>query len=199
MGLGCGNPVAIASLREGETVLDLGCGGGLDCFLAAGRVGEKGFVIGIDMTPEMVGKARENARKSGFSNVEFRLGEIEHLPVADNTVDVIISNCVINLSPDKNQVYRDAYRVLKTGGRLSILDIVAVEEIPPEIENDLEKYTGCVSGAATVEKTLEMLQSVGFRDIEIEINEKSRDFIADWFPGSGLEKHVRSATISAFK
>ncbi len=150
MALGSGNPLAIAALEPGETVLDLGSGGGIDCFLAAGRVGAAGRVVGVDMTPEMVSKARENAAKAGAANVEFRLGEIEHLPVADASVDVILSNCVINLSPDKPAVYRDAYRVLKPGGRLAISDVVATVELPDEARGDLARHAACVSGAASL-------------------------------------------------
>src|SRR4030043_1269161 len=147
LGLGCGNPVALASLKEGETVLDLGSGAGFDCFLAANKVGNQGKVIGVDMTPEMLDKARENARKSDYENVEFRLGEIETLPAADNSVDVIISNCVINLAPDKGRVFKEAFRVLKPGGRLMISDIVLTKELPDAIKNSIEAYIGCLSGA----------------------------------------------------
>src|SRR3989337_4332744 len=147
LGLGCGNPIALASLKEGETVLDLGSGAGFDCFLAARAVGSKGRVIGVDMTPEMIEKARENARKGGYANVEFRLGEIENLPAADNSVDAIISNCVINLSPDKKQVFNEAYRVLRPGGRLMVSDIVLYKELPDAIRNSVESYIGCLSGA----------------------------------------------------
>jgi len=199
MGLGCGNPQAIALLKEGETVLDLGCGGGFDCFLAAKQVGETGLVIGVDMTPEMVGKARNNALKSDFHNVEFRLGEIEHLPVADNSVDVIISNCVINLSPDKKMVYQDAYRVLKNGGRLAISDIVATNELPDHIRNDLEKYSGCVAGAALVSEIEADLADAGFSHVRIDIKEASRHVIKEWFPNTGIENFVVSAAIEATK
>lgn len=199
MGLGCGNPQAIANLKEGEVVLDLGCGGGFDCFLAAKQVGATGFVIGVDMTPEMIDKARANARKANFPNVEFRLGEIEHLPVADNFVDVIISNCVINLSPEKHQVFKDAYRVLKPGGRLAISDIVATNEMPDAIRNDFEQYAGCVAGAATVQEIENTLQKLGFKGVRIDIKEESRKFIKDWFPSTGAENFVASATIEATK
>jgi SAM-dependent methyltransferase len=151
MGLGCGNPRAIASLKPGEVVVDLGSGGGFDCFLASPEVGESGRVIGVDMTPAMVSKARANAEKGGFTNVEFRLGEIEHLPVADNTADVIISNCVINLSPDKPQVFREAFRILKPGGRLAISDVVAGTELPEEMRNDPALYAGCIAGASLLD------------------------------------------------
>ncbi len=148
LGLGCGNPVALASLKEGETVLDLGSGAGFDSFLAAERVGTEGKVIGVDMTPDMLDKARENARKGNYKNVEFRLGEIENLPVADNAVDVIISNCVINLAPDKKRVFDEAFRVLKPGGRLMVSDIVLTKELPAALKNSIEAYVGCVAGAS---------------------------------------------------
>lgn len=199
MGLGCGNPQAIAMLKEGETVLDVGCGGGFDCFLAAKQVRDKGHVIGVDMTPDMISKARENAQNGNYNNVEFRLGEIEHLPVADNAVDVIISNCVINLSPDKPQVFREAYRVLKPNGRLAISDIVATLELPEYIRNDTDKYTGCIAGAATIDELKAILEQVGFVNIKILINEESKNFIKDWFPGSGAEKFVASAFIQTQK
>jgi SAM-dependent methyltransferase len=199
MGLGCGNPQAIAGLKPGETVVDLGCGGGFDCFLAAGQVGEKGSVIGVDMTPEMISKARANAFKAGCQNVEFRLGEIEHLPVADKTADVIISNCVINLSPDKPQVFADAFRVLKEGGRLAISDIVAIRELPSDMKQDHEAYCGCAAGATLVSDIERMLRESGFADIVITVSEGSREFIKDWFPGTGFENYVRSAIIMATK
>jgi len=199
MGLGCGNPQAIAALKPGEVVLDLGSGGGLDCFLAAQRVGPGGRVIGVDMTPEMISKARENARRGGYANVEFRLGEIEHLPVADNSVDVILSNCVINLSPDKPSVYRDAFRVLKPGGRLAISDVVATAEIPEEIRNDERMMSGCVAGAAHVDELEHMLAETGFTAICVSPKEKSREFIKNWAPGRGIENYVVSAAITAVK
>lgn len=171
LGLGCGNPVALASLREGEVVLDLGSGGGLDCFLAARRVGPKGRVIGVDMTPEMVEKARENARKGGYENVEFRLGEIENLPVADSFVDVVISNCVINLSPDKPRVFGEAFRVLRPGGRLMISDLVLLEELPQYIRSSVEAYIGCVAGALLKERYLSAITGAGFTDVKV-VDEK---------------------------
>ena len=167
LGLGCGNPVALASLKVGEIVLDLGSGAGFDCFLAANKVGDKGRVIGVDMTPEMIEKARENAKKGGYNNVEFRLGEIEHLPVADNSVDVIISNCVINLSPDKTQVFKDGYRVLKPGGRMMISDIVLLKELPDSIRNSVEAYIGCVSGAMLREEYIDVIKAAGFKSVEV--------------------------------
>ena len=201
MGLGCGNPVALASLIPGETVLDLGSGGGIDCFLAAKHVGETGKVIGVDMTPDMISKARKNAEKMETSNVEFRLGEIEHLPVADNSVNIIMSNCVINLSPDKLSVYRDAYRVLKPGGRLAISDIVATAALPDEIKKNMLLVTACVGGAETIEDTEKMLKKVGFQDIKITFNDNSRDLIQEWDPdkSSNAGDYVVSAYIEAVK
>jgi SAM-dependent methyltransferase len=199
MGLGCGNPQATAALQPGETVVDLGSGGGFDCFLAARQVGETGRVIGVDMTPEMIAKARENARKGGYANVEFRLGEIEHLPVADATVDVILSNCVINLSPDKPSVYRDAFRVLKPGGRLAISDVVRLQPFPEAIRNSPDALCGCVSGAASAEELEAILADAGFRDIRVTVNPASRDFIREWAPGSGIEDYIAAASVQAVK
>jgi len=167
LGLGCGNPVALASLRAGEIVLDLGSGAGFDCFLAANKVGEKGKVIGVDMTPEMIDKARENRRKGNYKNVEFRLGEIENLPVGDSTVDVIISNCVINLSPNKKRVFKEAFRVLKPRGRLRVSDIVLLKKLPKTIKNNVEAYIGCLSGAAMKDKYIELIREAGFQNVEI--------------------------------
>lgn len=167
LGLGCGNPVALASLREGETVLDLGSGAGFDCFLAANEVGPSGRVIGVDMTPEMVEKARENAERNNYQNVEFRLAEIEHLPIADDSVDVIISNCVINLSPDKGTVFREAFRVLKPGGRLMISDLVLLKELPNFLKNSARGYVGCISGAMLKEKYIETITAAGFQKTRI--------------------------------
>ena len=199
MGLGCGNPIALASLKEGERVLDLGSGGGLDCFLARRQVGETGYVIGVDMTPEMVRLARENAQKSGVTNVEFRLGEIEHLPVADSSVDVIISNCVINLSLDKKQVFKEAFRVLKPGGRLSITDVVAIKQIPQNIKQDLELIAGCIGGAEYIEEIRKMLQEAGFRNIRLEPKANSREIVKSWAPGKNIEDLVASYNIEAIK
>ncbi|MFO7172180.1 MAG: arsenite methyltransferase [Bacillota bacterium] len=198
LGLGCGNPLAIASLRPGETVLDLGCGAGFDCFLAARQVAETGRVIGVDMTPEMLARARENARKGGFTNVEFRLGEIEHLPVADESVDVIISNCVINLSPEKEQVFREAFRVLRPGGRLAISDMVSSVPLPPEVQQDAALYCGCIAGVATVAELERMLAAAGFEQIEIRPKD-SRQLLAAWGADTRLEDVVFSATIQAVK
>lgn len=199
LGLGCGNPQAIAALQPGETVLDLGSGGGFDCFLAARAVGESGHVIGVDMTPEMLSKARENATKAGLDNVEFRLGEIEHLPVADDSVDVIISNCVVNLSPDKPKVYGDAFRVLKRGGRLAISDVVATAPLPEQVKNDLALYAGCVAGAAQIDELESMLAEIGFTDIRVTPKDESREFIREWAPDRGIEDYVVSASIEAVK
>ncbi len=167
LGLGCGNPVALASLKEGETVLDLGSGAGFDCFLAAGKVGRQGKVIGVDMTPEMLDKARKNARQGGYENVEFRLGEIENVPAADNSVDVVISNCVINLVPDKARAFRETYRVLKPGGRLMISDLVLLRELPEAIKNSVEAYIGCLSGASMRDDYLEAMLGAGFEDVRV--------------------------------
>jgi arsenite methyltransferase len=199
LGLGCGNPQAIAALKPGEVVLDLGSGGGFDCFLAARQVGESGRVIGVDMTPEMIAKARNNALQGGYRRVEFRLGEIEHLPVADQSVDVILSNCVINLSPDKPAVFRETYRVLKPGGRLAISDVVATIELPEEVRNDPALLAGCMGGAARIEEIEAMLRVSGFIEIRIRPREESREFIRDWAPGRHVEDYVVSATIEAVR
>src|SRR4030042_4364070 len=167
LGLGCGNPIALASLKEGEIVLDLGSGAGFDCFLAANQVGKTGKVIGVDMTVEMLDRARENARKGNFDNVEFRLGEIENLPVGDNQVDIIISNCVINLSPNKKRVFQEAFRVLRPGGRLMVSDIVLLNELPDEVKNSVAAYVGCVAGAITKKETLEAIRAAGFKQTKV--------------------------------
>ncbi|TCJ12972.1 arsenite methyltransferase [Parasulfuritortus cantonensis] len=199
LGLGCGNPQAIAALKAGETVLDLGSGAGFDCFLAARAVGPAGRVIGVDMTPDMVSKARANAVKGGYGNVEFRLGEIEHLPVADATVDVIISNCVINLSPDKGQVFRDAYRALRPGGRLAISDIVLTGALPEDVRNEVAMYTGCVAGAVAGAELSTLMADAGFRAIRIVAKATSAEYVGQWAPGRGVENYIASANIEAVK
>jgi len=168
LGLGCGNPVALASLKEGEVVLDLGSGAGFDCFLAAKQVGKTGKVIGVDMTAEMLERARENTRKGNFDNVEFRLGEIENLPVGDNQVDIIISNCVINLSPNKERVFKEAFRVLRPGGRLMVSDIVLLKELPEEIKNSVAAYISCIAGATTKKEYLKEIQEAGFKETKVQ-------------------------------
>lgn len=199
LGLGCGNPQAIAALRPGEDVLDLGSGGGFDCFLAANQVGPTGRVVGVDMTPEMVARARANAKRVGAANVEFRLGEIEHLPVADASVDVVISNCVVNLSPDKPSVFRDAFRVLRPGGRVALSDVVATSPLPAALAEALAAYTGCIAGAASVGDLCAWLREAGFAEISIRVNEASREMIRGWMPGTGAERYVASASIEAVK
>lgn len=197
LGLGCGNPTAIAALEPGEVVLDLGSGAGFDCFLAARQVGAAGRVIGVDMTAEMVARARENARKVKAENVEFRLGEIERLPVADGSVDVILSNCVINLSPEKAAVFREAFRVLRAGGRLAISDVVATGPIPAELQDQAAALAGCVAGAAPIDDVRAMLGAAGFTDIDVRIAARSADIVGSWMPG--IEGFVASATIEARK
>ena len=172
LGLGCGNPTAMASLKEGERVLDLGAGAGFDCFLAANKVGKEGKVIGVDMTPEMIDKARANAKKGKYTNVEFRLGEIENLPAADNSVDVVISNCVINLSPNKKRVFEEAFRVLSPNGRLMVSDIVLLKKLPESIRKNVEAYSSCISGAEIKDKYIELIRKAGFQDVKI-IEEKT--------------------------
>jgi arsenite methyltransferase len=199
LGLGCGNPQAIASLKPGEVVLDLGSGGGFDCFLASRQVGETGKVIGVDMTPEMISRARGNAAKGAVTNTEFRLGEIEHLPLSDNSVDVIISNCVINLSPDKQQVFDEAYRVLKSGGRMAVSDIVTTAALPHHIKKDMDSLAGCISGASSIEELKRLLGSSGFAEISIEPKEESKSFIQDWVPGAKIDDYIVSAVIKAVK
>ena len=199
LGLGCGNPQAIASLKTGETVLDLGSGGGFDCFLAARAVGPTGKVIGVDMTADMISLARKNAAKSGHANVEFRLGEIEHLPVENASVDVIISNCVVNLSPDKSQVFRESFRVLRSGGRLAISDVVASAAIPEDVARDIAAYSACVAGASTVEEVTRLLTEAGFADVRVQPKDESRSFIKDWSAEYRVEDFALSATIQAVK
>lgn len=199
LGLGCGNPLAIASLQSGQTVLDLGSGAGFDCFLAARAVGPTGRVIGVDMTHEMLQRARDNARRGGYTQVEFRLGEIEALPVADNSVDVVISNCVLNLSPEKPRVLAEAFRVLRPGGRVAVSDPVRTAELPPEIANDASLYCACASGAASIAEWEAWLRAAGFVDIRIQPKDESREFIREWAPGSRVEDFVVSATLEAVK
>ena len=201
MGLGCGNPVAIASLKPGETVVDLGSGGGFDCFLAAKKVVKTGEVIGVDMTPEMVSTARKNAIKMNLENVEFRLGEIENIPVGDNQADIIISNCVVNLSPDKLAVYRDAYRILKPGGRIAISDILTTAPLPEEIKKDLELLTACIGGAQTFAETKQILKEAGFKNITIKPQKISREILGEWTPtmSEDVTDYIVSATIEAVK
>lgn len=199
MGLGCGNPTALASIKHGETIIDLGSGGGFDAFLCSKQTGLSGNVIGVDMTPDMISKARKNAASGGYSNVEFRLGEIENLPIADNTADLIISNCVINLSPDKSRVFAEAFRVLKPGGRIAISDIVALQPIPESMGEDFAAYTGCISGAASAPEVQAMLAASGFDEIRVDIKEGSRQFINDWLPGHRAGDYVASANITAKK
>jgi len=190
LGLGCGNPTALASLKEGETVLDLGSGAGFDCFLAANAVGAAGHVIGVDMTPEMVEKARANARKGSYSNVDFRLGELEHLPAADNSVDVIISNCVINLTPDKAAVFREAFRVLKPGGRLAVSDMVLLKELPDVVKQSVAAYVGCLSGAIMKNAYVATIRAAGFDDVRM-IEESS--FPLDYMASDPSAQEIRDS------
>lgn len=199
MGLGCGNPKAIAALQAGEVVVDLGAGGGFDCFLASAEVKETGRVIGIDMTPDMLSKARHNAVKGNFTNVEFRLGEIENMPIADNTANVIISNCVINLSPNKERVFQEAFRILKPGGRLAISDVVATVELPEEMRNDPMLIAGCMGNASLVEDLETMIKAAGFEQVRIEPKDESKEFIRDWAPDHNVTDYVVSATIEGVK
>jgi arsenite methyltransferase len=199
LGLGCGNPTGIAGLSAGDSVLDLGSGAGFDCFLAAREVGDAGRVIGVDMTPEMVEKARDTVAKRDASNVEFRLGEIEHLPVADGSVDVVISNCVINLSPEKQRVFDEAFRVLRPGGRLAISDVVLTAALPDDIRGDMTSLANCVSGASSIPELESMLDRAGFVDIAIEPKEHSEEFIREWDSGRDLSEYLVSATIEGKK
>ncbi len=199
MGLSCGTPLRAAELQLGETVLDLGSGGGLDCFLAAREVGPEGRVIGVDMTPEMVSRARGAAQEAGHSQVEFRLGEIENLPLGDGDVDVIISNCVINLSPDKQRVYDECYRVLRPGGRVVFSDVVEIAEMPEQMRADALLTSCCVGGAKGADAIRTMLSESGFEQIEVRVKSESREFIKDWAPGSRAEDYIASAEITATK
>jgi len=199
MGLGCGNPISFAGLKLGEIVLDLGSGGGVDCFLASKIVGAGGKVIGVDMTPEMISKARKNAASGDYQNVEFRLGEIEHLPTGDSTVDAVISNCVINLSPSKLQVYKDAYRVLKPGGRLAVADMVALQPLPDNLKSDVAAYTGCLAGAELISRLKAWLSEAGFEQIQINIRQKSSQFIQSDAAKGRLDDYIASADVTALK
>jgi SAM-dependent methyltransferase len=199
LGLGCGNPQAIAHLKPGEVVIDLGSGAGFDCFLAARQVGDSVHVIGVDMTHEMLKKARDNAASIGANNVEFRLGELEHLPVADNTADVILSNCVINLVPDKARVYRETFRVLKHGGRLAVSDVINTAPLSAELQSDPALLCGCVAGAAPAERVEHWLTTAGFVDVRVTPKPESRELIKTWAPGHNLEDHIISAMVEARK
>ena len=199
LGLGSGNPLAIANIQPGETVIDLGSGGGIDCFLAANAAGDDGLVIGIDMTVEMVSRARANAAEGGYANVDFRLGEIENLPVADSSADVIMSNCVINLSPDKDSVYGEAFRVLKPGGRIAISDVVTTVDLPDEARGDLAQYAACISGAASINGLKDILTRAGFESIRIQPKDEAGDIADSWKPGSDISDYTVSATIEAVK
>ena len=199
LGLGCGNPQAIAAMQPGEIVVDLGSGAGFDCFLAARQVGDTGRVIGVDMTHEMLKRARDNAARIDAGNVEFRLGELEHLPIADNTADVVISNCVINLVPDKEQVFREAFRVLKPGGRLAVSDIINTAPLPAELQSDPALLCGCVAGAASADRIEDWLASAGFVDIRVTQKPESRELIKSWASGRDIENHIVSAMVEARK
>ena len=199
LGLGCGNPLVIAAMHPGETVVDLGSGAGLDCFLAAQQVGQTGHVIGVDMTHEMLKKARDNAARIGAANVEFRLGELENLPVADNTADVVISNCVINLVPDKEQVFREAFRVLKQGGRLAVSDIINTAPLSAELQSDPSLLCSCVAGAAPADRVENWLSEAGFVDVRVTPKPESRELIKTWAAGRNLKNHIASAMVEARK
>ncbi|MBI5709522.1 MAG: arsenite methyltransferase [Candidatus Eisenbacteria bacterium] len=195
LGLGCGNPLAHAAVRKGETILDLGSGAGIDCFLAARETGPAGHVIGVDMTPAMVEKARANAARGGTANIEFRLGEIEHLPVADASVDLIISNCVVNLSPDKPQVFREAMRVLKPGGRMLISDLVLLRPLDPDLQKNVDLYVGCVAGASLKQDYLRMMREAGFSAVEV-VDERAYTVGADTLPAGSREREAFTAVTS---
>jgi arsenite methyltransferase len=199
LGLGCGNPQAIAAMQPGEIVVDLGSGAGFDCFLAARQVGDAGQVIGVDMTHEMLKKARDNAANIGAHNVEFRLAELEHLPIADNTADVVISNCVINLVPDKAQVFREAFRVLKPGGRLAVSDVINIAPLPAELRADPALLCGCVAGAAPAERIEAWLSEAGFVEVRVKPNFEGREMVENWAVGRGVENYIASAMVEARK
>ncbi len=197
LGLGCGNPVAIAELRPGDVVVDLGSGAGIDCFLAAERVGPEGRVIGVDMTPAMLNRAREIAAAEGIANVEFREGTIESPPLESEIADVVISNCVVNLSPDKDAVFASAFRALKPGGKLAISDVVAIDEIPDSIRNDVEMLTGCVAGAAPIDAIERSLTAAGFESISVQLSDRSREIVSAWSKDHDLGSYIASARIEA--
>jgi len=199
LGLGCGNPQAIAAMRPGEVVVDLGSGAGFDCFLAGRQVGEAGHVIGVDMTHEMLKKARDNAGRIDAGNVEFRLGELEHLPIADDTADVVISNCVINLVPDKEQVFREAFRILKSGGRFAVSDVINIAPLPTELQTDPALLCGCVAGAAAAERIEAWLSKAGFVDVRVTPRPESREMVEGWAAGRGVENYIASAMVEARK
>lgn len=199
LGLGCGNPLAIAGIKSGETVLDLGSGAGFDALLAARQLAGTGRVIGVDMTPAMLAKARRNTARAGHTNVEFRLGEIESLPVADASVDLIISNCVINLSPEKPRVFAEAFRVLKPGGRLAISDVVATRPLPDDIRAQLPLIGACIGGATLVDELRAMLDAAGFKRVDIDLKETSRKFISQWGSDERVADYIVSAIITAWK
>jgi arsenite methyltransferase len=199
LGLGCGNPQAIAAMDPGEVVVDLGSGAGFDCFLAARQVGDAGQVIGVDMTHEMLKKARDNAARIGAPNVEFRLGELEHLPIADNAADVVISNCVINLVPDKAQVFREAFRVLKPGGRLAVSDVINIAPLPAELRADPALLCGCVAGAAPAQRIKAWLSEAGFVEVRVTPSFESRQMVASWGAGRGVENYITAAMVEARK
>lgn len=199
LGLGCGNPTAIAQLKAGEVVVDLGSGAGIDCFLAAKNVGPQGRVIGVDMTPAMISRARDNAKRGGIQNVEFRLGEIENLPIANDVADVIISNCVVNLSDQKQDVWNETFRVLKSGGRVIISDILAEKPVPADVVKNVLAHVSCLAGASEIAEVRTMLANAGFHDIQVTTRPESKGFIREWLPGSGLEDYVVSAIIEARK
>ena len=199
MGLGCGNPQTFAEIKEGETVIDLGSGAGFDCFLASKKVGRKGRIIGVDMTPEMISKSRSLARENRYRNVDFRLGEIENLPVADGTADVLISNCVINLSPNKQRVYDEMYRVLKEGGRVAISDVVRIKEMTDDMKEDESLYCGWVTGASSVEEIEIYFNNAGFKSIDIKIYEVSEEYAKKWAHDLQVGEYIMSASIEAIK
>ena len=199
LNLGCGNPQVFADLKFGEVVLDLGSGAGFDCFLAARKVGKQGKVLGIDITQEMIKKAKYNAASGSFTNTFFQLGKIEHLPLKSNSIDVVISNCVINLSTDKGQVFHETFRVLKPGGRLAVSDVIALTDLPDEIRNDLDLYSSCFSGAMEHNKLNNLLQAVGFSKITINFDEKGQDITQSWSLQQNPGDYIRSASIKATK